>query len=228
MECKYCQGFCIKKGCQNRRQKYYCKACKSHQQKTYTYRLCTAEDERTIVKLNNIGVGINGIARFTGMSKANVINKIRDLSKKTTKPVINEEHQEYETDEMHTIIENKRKSCYIIYAINNHTRQVIDFIVGSRTKENIGKVISTVNLLNPKKIFTDKLNIYPGLINKSVHSTIQYKTNHIERNNLNLRMNLKRLSRKTICYSKSIGMLESCLRLYFWHRIQLDKRLKNS
>src|ERR1044072_5007479 len=117
MECKYCQALCIKKGCQNRRQKYYCKKCRIYQQKTYTYRLCTANDEQNIIKLNNIGVGINGIARFTGISKTNVVKKIKHLSKRTMKPIIVEEQQQYEVDEMHTFIQNKKRPCYIIYDI---------------------------------------------------------------------------------------------------------------
>jgi len=118
---------------------------------------------------------------------------------------------------MHTYIMRKANPCYIIYAINKTTKQIIDLAVGSRTKENISKVIESLNVLNPKKIHTDKLNIYPGLINSEIHSTSPYKTNHIERFNLTLRTHLKRLSRKTICFSKSIKVLENCLRIYFWN-----------
>jgi len=219
MECKCCKGLCIKKGCQNRRQKYYCKACRLYQQKTYTYRICTPEDDRNIIKLNNIGVGINRIAHFTGISKANVVRKIDHLAKKVRKPVIAESGQEYEVDEMHTFIKSKNHPCYIVYAINKRTKQVIDFTIGPRTKENISKVISTLLNLNPKKIFTDKLNVYPGLIEKNLHSTTLYKTNNIERFNLTLRTHLKRLSRKTICFSKSVNMLENCLTLYLLNAV---------
>jgi insertion element IS1 protein InsB len=174
-----------------------------------------------IAKLNNEGVGISSIARIIAISKSNVINKIKSICLKMEMPTIKEEQQEYEVDEMYSFIKNKNTPCYIIYAINKNTKQVIDFAVGSRTKENINKVIKTLMLLNPKKIFTDKLNVYPGLILKPIHSTIQHKTNHIERFNLTLRTHLKRLNRKTICFSKSIEMLESCLRLYFRNMIQL-------
>ncbi len=214
MECKNCRGLCIKKGCQNRRQKYYCKTCKLYQQKTYTYRLSTKADEEIIVKLNNIGVGISGIASFTGLSKSSIINKIRAIASKINRTKIIEDQQEYEVDEMHTIIKSKENPCYIIYALNRRTRQVVDFVIGSRTKENIGKIIGSLRLLNPKRIYTDKLNVYPGLIHKSIHRTSVYQINHIERFNLTLRTHLKRLSRRTICYSKSKAMLESCLRLY--------------
>ena len=124
--------------------------------------------------------------------------------------------QEYEVDEMYTFIKNKSKGCYITYALNKKTKQVIDFTVGPRTKENIGKVIASVKELNPKRIFTDKLNVYPGLIEKSIHTADAYKINHIERFNLTLRTHLKRLTRKTICFSKSLTMLNAVLKIYFW------------
>lgn len=169
-----------------------------------------------IVLLNNEGIGINGIARITGISKANVVKQIRRIAARMIKPAINESQQEYEVDELYTYTGNKRNATYIIYAINKVSHKVIDFRVGARTKENIGSVINTLKPLNPKQIFTDKLNIYSSLIEKTIHISGNHKINHIERFNLNLRTHLKRLTRKTICFSKSIEMLAACLTIYFW------------
>ncbi len=105
--------------------------------------------------------------------------------------------------------------CYIIYALNKVSKKVVDFVVGGRSTENISKVINQIKVLNHKCIYTDKLNVYSALMEYIKHITSKYKINHIERMNLNLRTHLKRLSRKTICFSKSKEMLESCLRLYF-------------
>ncbi|MCA4783332.1 transposase, partial [Empedobacter stercoris] len=41
-------------------------------------------------------------------------------------------------------------------------------------------------------------------------------TNHIERNHLSLRTHLKRLNRKTICYTKNMDILSAILTIYFW------------
>lgn len=215
MECKYCKGKCIKKGFQSGIQKYCCKVCKRYFQETYSYKRCTKEDEKMIVVLNNEGVGICGIARITGISKANVINKIKSIASKIKLPAIIEDQQEYEMDELVTYIKNKKDAYYIIIAINKVSKQVIDFTIGKRTKENINKVLERIKKLNPKRIFTDKLNIYAALIEKSIHCTTLYTINHIERFNLTLRTHLKRLTRKTICFSKSKIMLERCLLLYF-------------
>jgi IS1 family transposase len=115
---------------------------------------------------------------------------------------------------MYTYIGNKETSCYIIYALNKASRKVVDFVVGGRTTENISKVINQIKELNPKCIYTDKLNVYPALMDTIKHITTKYKINRIERMNLNLKTHLKRLSRKTICFSRSKEMLENCLRLY--------------
>lgn len=169
-----------------------------------------------IVRLTNEGVGISGVARITGISKSNVINKIKEIAGKIERTVIVEEQQEYELDEMYTFIGNKDQPCYIIYALNKMTKVVIDFIVGRRTKENISGIVQRLRELNPKCIYTDKLNIYPALISNIKHVTAKYKINHIERMNLNIRTHLKRLSRRTICFSRSKEMLESCLKVYFY------------
>lgn len=216
MECKKCKLKCIKKGFNKTTQRWFCKSCKHHFQEQYIYHICSREDEVMIFRLHNEGVGINGIGRLLGMCKSNVVNKIKHIATQIVKPKIVEEQQEYEVDEMYTFIKCKAQQCYITYAINKSTKRVIDFVVGGRTKENLGKVIASLYELYPKKIFTDKLNIYSSLIDKTIHRANAYKINHIERFNLTLRTHLKRLSRRTICFSKSKEMLENCLRIYLW------------
>lgn len=220
MNCKHCSHSCIKKGFNKSAQKYFCKSCKRYQQKHYSYKLCSQTERETIVKLICIGVGTSGIAKYTGISKSHVTNLIKEIAQKIILHLPEEINQEYEMDEMHTFIKWKANYTYLIYAINKHTRQVIDFVIGSRTKENIHKVIQKINSLKPKRIFTDKLNIYPSLIPSSIHKASSYKTNRIERLNLTLRTHIKRLSRKTICFSKSAIMLESVLKIYF-HNLAL-------
>ena len=99
---------------------------------------------------------------------------------------------------MQTFIRKSEPSCYnyITYAINRATKQIITFVAGRRSKENIKKVIDKLLFLKPRKIYTDRLNIYPSLIPKSIHKVFRFHTNIIERNNLTLRIRLKRLGRK--------------------------------
>jgi insertion element IS1 protein InsB len=77
-------------------------------------------------------------------------------------------------------------------------------------------VIETLKIASAKAIYTDKLPSYKSLIPKAIHKTMHRGINYIERKNLTLRTHLKRLNRKTICYSKSLAMLTACIKIYFW------------
>ena len=119
-------------------------------------------------------------------------------------------------DEICTYIGNKNNRYWIAYSLRKDTKEVVNLVVGKRTKKTLNRIVSTLILSITKKIYTDKLNIYKSLIPKEIHSTKQYSIYHIERKNLTLRTHLKRLNRRTICYSKSIVMLTACLKIYFW------------
>jgi IS1 family transposase len=184
----------------------------------YTYRFTTAADDKNIVLLNNEGMSISSISRYLHIAKTTLRRRLLLISKTIAAPCLSEANQVYEVDEIQTYVGRNHPSCYkyITYALNRSTKSVIDFIVGARTKECIRKVIDKVLALNPRKIYTDGLNIYPSLIPAAIHHNFQFRTNTIERNNLTIRNSLKRLSRKTICFSKSIIMLEACIRILLW------------
>lgn len=215
MECIYCKGECKKAGKYKTTQRYQCKNCKRYQQTVYTKQRIPKEDYTWAHKLNNEGCGISNIARLLHISKSSVQRIIIRIAGKLQMPVYKEKGESYQVDELRTYCGNKGNECWIIYAINAKTGKVIDFCIGRRTKENIKKVIDNILVLNPKRIYTDGLNIYPGLIPKTIHRVFEYCTNKIERSNLTLRTHLKRLSRKTICFTKSNEMLENCVKVYF-------------
>lgn len=217
MECIHCKGRCIKYGHQKSgKQRYKCKICYTYQQKEYIYQLYTSETKEVIIKCVKEGLGIRNTSRLLNISTTTIIDRIKQIASNIKKPIYNEWVQEYEVDEMWSFVKNKESELYITYAINRKTKAVIDFVIGKRTIENVRKVTDTLLLLTPKKIFTDRLNLYPGLIPLTIHESKRYRTNIIERNNLTIRTHLKRLSRKTICFSKSLIMLEACLKIYFW------------
>jgi IS1 family transposase len=122
----------------------------------------------------------------------------------------------FEVDELWGFVGTKTNVVWITYALERITGKVVDFAVGRKTRANIRPLIHKLLLLYPERIFTDRLNIYPALIPKSIHKVFRYCTNKIERKNLTLRTHIKRLSRRTICFSRSKIHLEAHLRIYFW------------
>lgn len=228
MKCKYCCSShkLIKKGKRGIKQRYKCKKCNKYQLDFYTYKLYRCEDDRKIKTLNAEGVGIRSMSRILGYSQGTIIRRILYMASKITKPIHYERNQVYEVDEMWSFVKKNIPSnyCWITYAINRRTGSVMDVTFGSRSKKNMKQVTNYIKSLKPKKIVTDKLQVYINLIKPIKHDTTSYSNNHIERGNLTLRTHIKRLSRKTICFSKSQKMLEACVLLYFdFHYWKLKK-----
>jgi insertion element IS1 protein InsB len=217
MECKYCGQRCQKWGSQKTgRQRYYCKGCCKTQQATYRNNGCQKGTGQQICQLLCESVSIRGIGRVLRIAVSTVLRKILLAANQIAKPPVPQHRAAFELDEVRTYVKHKGNDCWIAYAICPYSKTVIDFAVGKRNKRVLRQVVNTLLLSGVHFIKTDKLNIYQSLIPPTIHITAVYNTNHIERNNLNLRTHLKRLGRRTICFSKSRAMLEACMRIYFW------------
>jgi insertion element IS1 protein InsB len=215
--CKYCNGSCIKDGFQkNGQQRYKCKLCKKRQQLTYRNQACNVGVNNWIIGLVKESCGIRSIARLLKLAINTIIKRIKQLAAKVKKPPIALKQASVEVDEIRTFVGTKRNTYWVAYALSRQTGTVIDYIVGKRTKRTLGILTKTLLLSQVKKIYTDRLTTYQKLIPKSIHFRGSKGINHIERYNLNLRTHLKRLSRRTICFSRSAVMLNACLRIYFW------------
>lgn len=217
MDCRYCNQLCVKAGLRkNGMQKYFCKGCHRYQQLTYRSNACHTETTSDIRKLLVEGVGIRSIARILQISTTTVIRRIRQLARKISKPFSLLKGRIYELDELWTFVGSKHSEVWITYSIDRESKSIMDFKVGQRTKENIQQVTETVLSLDPLRVCTDGLITYRTLIPETIHRVGLPNTRHIERFNLTLRTHLKRLNRKTICFSKSKEMLEACLKIFFW------------
>ena len=217
MQCQYCKGTCQKAGKQkNGAQKHFCKACNRYQQSTYRNRAWEAGTNQMICNLVCDSVGVRGIARILKINVNTVLRRIRHIADKVAKPPIRRHQQVLEVDELRTFIGHKANEYWLAYALNSRTGEIVDFVVGKRTKRTLRQLVNTLLLSDVKIIRTDKLSMYRGLIPTSTHCSQVNGTNHIERKNLTIRTHLKRLSRRTICFSRSLKMLQCCIKIYCW------------
>ena len=218
IKCRKCESAnSVKNGkSRNGEQRYICKNCKYSFQVKFRYQSYLVKDFQIIV-LTKEGCGINSTSRILGISPATVLRRIHQISKRIQRPYPIFKGKIYEVDEMFTYVKHKDNRICIAYSFECGSGNIIDFVVGRRNKTNLRKVTDTLVLSEASKITTDKLNIYKEIIPQEMHSTKYKGINHIERNNLTLRTHLKRLNRKTICYSKSLAMLLAVVKIYFWY-----------
>ncbi|MEM7161702.1 MAG: IS1 family transposase [Bacteroidota bacterium] len=218
-DCPKCVGeySAIKYGKTNQgKQRYKCKKCSSTFLKSYSYKAYETSTNSTIKVLLKEGVGIRSSARIIGISKNTVISRILKIASRIKKPFI-PFGRAYELDELCTFIQVKKKGRYwLAYAIDKQTRDPVDFKVGKRTNKTLRHVVNTLLLSKARRIYTDKLRNYKYLIPEDIHCTKWRGTNGIENKNLCIRTHLRRLQKKTICFSKTQVMLVACLKIFFW------------
>jgi insertion element IS1 protein InsB len=215
--CTKCKSKAIIKNgfTKNKKQQYYCKSCGVRFIDYYTYKACLPTTDNTIIKLTKEGLGIRSTARVLQISATTLLKRIITIAKSIpNQPLCR--GQIYEVDEMRTFIRNKETLLWIVYALERKTKRVVSFAIGRRTKRTLQNVTNTLLLSNPKSIYTDGLKLYKFLIDKNIHKAKRFATNHIERKNLSIRTHLKRLNRKTICFSRNFIILQCIMRIYFW------------
>lgn len=214
--CKYCSNILIKYGKSSaNKTRYRCKSCKRTQVENYSYKAYSSDLNKSIISLTKEGAGIRSIARLLEISTNTLLSRLILIAKNIKQPTIVKGRM-FQVDEMRTFIKRKTKLIWIVYALDQKTKNVVSFNVGRRTNKTLKSVILSLELSKAKMIITDKLRNYKFLIKKEIHSTKFRGINHIERNNLNIRTHLKRLNRRTICFSRSFIFLNAVLKIYFW------------
>jgi len=214
--CPHCSSPCIRFGkSATGTQRYRCKKCRRTHSKSYSYHAYESGTDVSIKEHVKEGCGIRSIARLLKIATTTVLRRIVRISKAIMKPMITM-GKDYELDEMCTYIKKKTNLRWIVYAIRKDNKEVVDFAVGCRTTRTLKLVTDTLILSNAHMVYTDKLRQYATLLPMAIHWTTQYGTNDIERKNLSLRIHLKRLCRRTICFSRTMCLLRACLAIYFW------------
>jgi len=134
-----------------------------------------------------------------------------------------------ELDEMWSFVQNKSNQRWLWLAICHETRDVLAFVFGKR-KDKV--FLQLRNLLEPfgiRHFYTDDWGTYLRKLPSEHHVIGKTNTQRIERKNLTLRTRIKRLARKTICFSKSeamhdivIGLVINFIEFSYFH-ILVDK-----
>ncbi len=217
LTCLKCGSLVVKNGLTaGKKQRFLCKVCKSCRVIDPIQPGFGRKYDRKIIQLTKEGLGIRSTGRVLGISPATIIRRILEIAEKIRIPRLPSHLHYIQIDELHTYIHDKDREICVIYSWSQELRQVLSLAVGTRSKVNLRKVINPLLVIDLKSINTDGYPGYKGVVPKKKHTQIKRRNNGVERQNLNLRTHLKRLNRRTICYSKSAVMLLAVVKIYFW------------
>ena len=124
-----------------------------------------------------------------------------------------------EVDEMWSFVGSKAHQRWLWHAIDHLTGVVLAYGLGSRADEVFVELQQLLRPFGPVHFYTDAAGVYDRHLLASAHTVGKIYTQQIERKHLTLRTRIKRLARKTICFSKSIFMHDTVIGL-FVHRYE--------
>lgn len=121
---------------------------------------------------------------------------------------------EAEVDEMWAYVVNKKQQRWLWHAIDHRTGTVLAYVFGRRKDEVFLQLKALLEPFGITRYFTDHLGIYQRHLDAEQHCPGKRNMQRIERKHLALRTRIKRLARKTICFSKSVQMHDIVIGLF--------------
>ena len=127
---------------------------------------------------------------------------------------VNGDNPEAEIDEMWSYVGHKGNKRWLWHAIDRETGNVLAYVLGER-KDRV--FLELKGLLEPfgiSRFYTDDWGAYQRNLDPEQHIIGKGNTQKIERKHLTLRTRIKRLARKTICFSKKEQMHDIVIGLF--------------
>ena len=125
-----------------------------------------------------------------------------------------------ELDEQWSYVGHKQQRRWLWYAWQPHLKTVLAYEFGTRADETLKPLLASLSVFKIRLYCTDDWGAYSRHLPAEKHLITKRYTQSIERQNLNFRTRIKRLARKTLCFSKSIEIHDKVIgtfinRLFF-------------
>jgi len=228
--CPYCQhGDLVKNGrSENGTQRYLCKGCRRSFQPEYTYQAWIPAVKEQIETQTRNSSGIRDISRNLGISKTTVLSEL----KKKEPAEVNIAYAEHlktlavqgidveirvEGDEFWSYVGDKSNQRWTWYVLERKSGIILAHHNDRRTDDAFEALMKKLEIFPIHTYYTDNWQSYAKFIPADKHVIGKTHTQKIERTNLNFRTHIKRLHRKTICFSKDEVLHDAVIGLYLEH-----------
>jgi len=197
----------------------------------YSYARLLPEVKQQICDMAINGSGIRDTVRVLGVSQKTVIatlkkspelKAVNEAVLATLEPtqtivrlyLAQDEDLEAEVDEMWSFVQSKQQQRWLWWAIDHATGQVLAYVLATHEDEAFLQLKALLEPFGIMQFYSDGWGVYERHIKPVFHTVIKRYTQKIERKHLTLRTRIKRLARKTICFSKSILMHDVVIGLF--------------
>ena len=196
---------------------------------SYTNLGCLPEIENKVADMALNGSGIRDTARVLEIAPSTVVKELRNkgfeleyinrnvldnIKNPQDIQIVIKKYDEAELDEMWSFVGNKSNQRWLWHAIDHRTGEILAYVLGRRKDKVFLELQKLLEPFGIDRFYTDDWGAYDRHIEKSKHRVGKRNTQKIERKHLTLRTRIKRLARKTICFSKLEEMHDIVIGLF--------------
>ena len=215
--CPHCDSGKVKKNGKKPtgKQNFFCHCCKKQFQFEYEYKGADPRIKRQIPRMSMCASGIRDIANVLNISAVTVIMTLRLWFSALKEPVHEGTFDHVIIDEFWSWVgKRKQGKRWVWYSYCAESGKILAFQIGKRNSSTCKKLMRKMSHLTINHYYTDDWKSYKKHIPAHKHTISKRKTQKIERQNLNFRTHIKRLCRKTICFSKKDDMHFGFIKAY--------------
>ncbi len=115
---------------------------------------------------------------------------------------------------MWSFVGNKKQQRWLWHAIDHETREILAYVLADHKDAAFLKLKALLAPFGITQFYTDDWGAYGRHLKAEEHTVGKANTQRIERKHLTLRTRIKRLTRKTICFSKSEWLHDTVIGLF--------------
>ena len=115
---------------------------------------------------------------------------------------------------MWAYVGKKQAARWLWHALDHRTGTVLAYVFGRWEDQAFLELKSLLQPFGIRRFFTDGWGAYQRHLDRAEHTVSKRHTQRLERKHLTLRTRVKRLTRKTICFSKSFLMHDTVIGLF--------------
>ena len=130
--------------------------------------------------------------------------------------------EEVEADEQWSYVSKKKQPRWLWQALDHRTGTVLAYVFGRREDRAFLHLKALLKPFGIRRYLTDGWGAYQRHLDPDEHRLGKHLTQQLERKHLTLRTRIKRLTRKTICFSRSIEMHDTVIGLFI-NRIEFGR-----
>ena len=200
------------------KQNYRCKACSRQFQDSYQYAGCITQNRTLAVKALCRGSGVKDCCVLSGMSKTSILKIIKSYAAALAIKPEKRRYSSVQIDEQWSYVGKKEKKVWMLYAYAPEEDQILGFAMGKRNAQTVRRLMIKLKQLDIKWFLTDLWEAFAAVLPADKHLTGKQYTKNIEGINTWFRTSVRRLMRRTTCFSKKLVYHYSMIKIIIHHR----------